>query len=96
MIAQHDKNTKTPGNGGQHTAGQLEQETELCQSYPVTLSNMTVQAKSTDTDGYKDEEVSLQEEQEGQKEESDTDSSHCVICLNTCEDRTALATCHRK
>ncbi|KAF9363829.1 hypothetical protein BGX34_003207 [Mortierella sp. NVP85] len=97
MIAQHDKNTKTPGNGGQHTAGQLEQEAGLSLSYPVTLSNMTVQAKSTDTDGYKDgDEVSLQEEQEEQREECDTDSSHCVICLNTCEDRTVLATCHHE
>lgn len=96
MITQHES-SKTPGNGD-HTEGQLEQETEFSQSYPATLNNMTMLTKTTDTDGFKDsDELPLQGEQKEPKEqECHPDSSHCVICLNTCEDRTVLATCHRK
>ncbi|KAG0292742.1 hypothetical protein BGZ98_002476, partial [Dissophora globulifera] len=37
-----------------------------------------------------------QSEQSEQAEQDDQDLTHCVICLNPCEDRTALVTCHHE
>ncbi|KAG0322590.1 hypothetical protein BGZ99_003247, partial [Dissophora globulifera] len=37
-----------------------------------------------------------QDEQSEQAEQDEQDLTHCVICLNPCEDRTALVTCHHE
>ncbi|KAI8361569.1 hypothetical protein B0O80DRAFT_494112 [Mortierella sp. GBAus27b] len=89
MIAQHERNRRTSGGSTQTIERQEKQELASNQPPSAALGNTTLPPKQSNVGNEGIERSPSQEEHH-------TDPSHCVICLNSCDDRTVLSTCRHE